>query len=167
MTPLAAFLREPAALALAPYVVQAVSAMDRTFATGALLARLDGEADAAAIPGLIVALAGIRAEPARARLEGLTRHAAPRVRAFAVLSLGDLGGRASLAPLVEILLDETRPLLERKLSVVALQQTGEHDGRVAFCAAEDRVADAALRAFIHAFRRAPAAERKDLLREVR
>jgi hypothetical protein len=166
LEPLVAFLRDPRGLPCAESFVQALGLMDRGFAVGALAEKFAKETEPEALPGFILALAGLKAEAARAKIGALAGHEDGRVRKFAILGLGDLGGAASVAPLASILGDEARALVERKLAVVALHQSGDPAGVQAICKAEETAGDPALRGFVKAYRKDPARERKLLLRSL-
>jgi hypothetical protein len=161
---LASFLRERESLVYAHYVVRGFGALDRAYLTGPLLQRFGQEKDTTALAGQITVLAGLKVVQAFNRIASHASHADATVRKFAILGLGDLGGTPSVAALRGVLEGDGRPLIERKLAVVALAGTGQPDGIRLICSTEETSDDPALKSFIHTFRRYPARTRILLLR---
>ncbi|MHC4778610.1 MAG: HEAT repeat domain-containing protein [Planctomycetota bacterium] len=158
-------LTDPHTLCYASHVTHTFSKMDVKSVVANLLDRFGKEKGAGALPGLITALAGLKAEEARDRISSLTRHGDGLVRKFAVLGMGDLGGEPSVTFLGSMLDDRDRPMVERKLAVVALAQTGLPSGIRAICKAEE-TDDQEFLTYIRKFRRFPARTRALLIREI-
>jgi hypothetical protein len=157
------FLRDPHALGFAGSLARAFEHMGRAAVVPDLLALFQGERESTALPTFIAVLAGLKVEGAMDRFVALAADGNERVRKFAILGIGDLGGSRAIEPLSSILTDEKRPFPERQLAVVALHQTGEAAGVRVICDTEEKTENPQLRAYIHKFRRHPARERRLLI----
>jgi hypothetical protein len=155
---LEAFLGDPSAVAFSGPLVKAFEALGPAWRE-ALLDRFGKESDPSVLRGFLTVIAGLKERAALNRFVELASSADATVRKFAIAGMGDLGGPDAVAALSAILSAGERPLIERKLAVVALAETGEPAGIRRLCDEETATTDAALRDFIAAFRKNPGRER--------
>jgi hypothetical protein len=160
---LEAFLGDPSAVRCAGGLVKGFEALGPAWRE-ALLDRFGKEADPSVLRGFLTVLAGLKERAALNRFADLASSSDATVRKFAIAGLGDLGGAEAVAALSAVLSAGDRPLIERKLAVIGLAETGEPAWIRRLCDEEGATTDPDLRAFIAAYRKDPGRERTLTLR---